>query len=810
MEQSFHRFSLRAQRAMIQAQSEAKQFGSSTLGTEHILLGMLREGRGTGASILRQASVSYERLHRMVASEADEDHTFVKSSLQYRDETKMVFQDAQSLATSLNHTQVGTEHLLMAILQNETSQGVRILRKMGIDTQDFYQSILEGIRRATGQEMDPEVDGTQSLLERFGEDLTQKAKEGRIDPLVGREKELQRMLQVLSRRKKNHPVLIGEPGVGKTAIVEGLAAYLAKEKVPRFSDVRIVTMDVTGMLAGAKYRGDFEERIRGFLQEAMKDEHVIVFIDELHTLMGAGASEGALDASNILKPLLTRGDLRIIGATTIDEYRKHVEKDSAFERRFMPIMVEEPSVEETVEILEGLREPYANHHQLGFTDEALSAAAHLTDRYVNDRFLPDKAVDVLDEAAARLRVAEPNQTNKSLQEEISQWEAKKEESLKRFEYGAALDAQTHLDKLRQTLQEGGKNGEKTWSRCVDAEDVARIVSELTGIPLQRMDRGEEARLLHLEESLNAEVIGQPRAVEALSKSVKRARVGLKDPKKPIGSFLFVGPTGVGKTYLAKALARHLFGSEEAMIRLDMSEYMEKHTVSRLVGSPPGYVGHDEGGQLTKQVRNRPYSVVLFDEIEKAHPDVFHILLQILDEGHLTDAKGRKVDFKNTVVILTSNVGATHEGPKGPLGFGGDAKSSQDAEEKRRDEALKHTFRPEFLNRIDEIVHFHALGKAEVREIVELLLGEIRGRLLEHGMHLELSEEAMDFLANKGYDPAYGARPLARTLRRELEDPLTDAILRKEVPSSGVISVDVEEDHLRFGGVHECQGEKALV
>lgn len=809
MEQSFHRFSLRAQRAMIQAQSEAKQLGSSTLGTEHILLGMLREGRGTGASILRQASVSYERLYRMVSSEV-EDQVVEKSSMQYREETKKVFQTAQNLTTSLHHTQVGTEHLLLAILQDETSQGVRFLRKLGIEARDFYESILEGIRRATGQEMDQDLDGAQSFLERFGEDLTQKAKEGSIDPLIGREKELQRMLQVLSRRKKNHPVLIGDPGVGKTAIVEGLAAYLAKEKVPGFSDVRIVTMDVTGMLAGAKYRGDFEERIRGFLEEAMKDDQVIVFIDELHTLMGAGASEGALDASNILKPLLTRGHLRIIGATTVDEYRKHVEKDSAFERRFMPIMVEEPSVEETLKILEGLRETYADHHQLGFTDEAIFAAAHLTHRYVNDRLLPDKAVDVLDEAAARLRVAQPSKGEKSLQEEISHWEAQKEESLKRFEYGAALDAQIHLDKLRQSLQEKGEDGEKTWTRFVDEEDVASIVSELTGIPLKRMDRGEEKRLLHLEESLNGEVIGQQRAVNALAKSVKRARVGLKDPKKPIGSFLFVGPTGVGKTYLAKALARHLFGSEEAMIRLDMSEYMEKHTVSRLVGSPPGYVGHDEGGQLTKQVRSRPYSVVLFDEIEKAHPDVFHILLQILDEGHLTDAKGRKVDFKNTVVILTSNVGATHEGPKGPLGFGGDEKSSQDGEEKRRDEALRHTFRPEFLNRIDEIVHFHALGKEEVRKIVELLLGEIRSRLLEHGMHLELSEEALDYLAKKGYDPAYGARPLARTLRRELEDPLTDAILQKEIPSSGVISVKVNEDGLRFGESHECQGEKALV
>ena len=800
-------FSERAREAIETAQGVVRRGPGNVLGTEHLLIGVLALPGGVCEQILNRLSVDKGVL--MTRAEQLAQNQPVGSSgpsgpaemLYMTPRAKAALDIAVQEAQKMGDEVVGTEHLLLGIFLEGEGPGSAVLRDVGI-TEESLRRVLSQVR-ATGEDFEGAATG-ESMLKKYTRDLTVLAREGKLDPVIGRDEEIKRVIQVLSRRTKNNPVLIGEPGVGKTAIADGLAQKIVVVDVPEIlRGKRVLALDLGGMVAGAKYRGEFEERLKGVLDEIQRSRDVVLFIDELHTVVGAGAAEGAIDASNMMKPMLARGELQCVGATTLDEYRQHIEKDAALERRFQPILVGEPTVDETVAILEGLRDKYEAHHKVTITDEAIRSAATLSDRYISDRFLPDKAIDLLDEAASKLRV-EATMLPPDLREmELRLQELAREgaAAVQAQDYERAAQLKEQTDKIQTTFV----TAKDAWladkgiaDATVDADDIAELVSKWTGIPVQRMLQEEADKLLAMEEKLHGRVIGQDRAVEAVSEAVRRARAGLKDPKRPIGSFVFLGPTGVGKTELARALAEYLFDDEAALIRLDMSEYMEKHTVSRLVGAPPGYVGYDEGGQLTEAVRRRPYSVVLFDEIEKAHPDVFNALLQILDDGRLTDGKGRTVDFKNTVLIMTSNVGtgAIH---RRQLGFApdGEQPSTHEDFEKTLMDELRKTFRPEFLNRIDEIIVFDPLDREQLAQIVDLLLVHLRRQVEAQGMRLAITPAAEQYIAEQGYDAEYGARPLKRAIQRLVENPLSSALLRGQFTEGDTISVDLVDGALAF-------------
>ncbi|NMA96345.1 MAG: ATP-dependent Clp protease ATP-binding subunit [Clostridiales bacterium] len=801
----FQRFTERAQRALVFAQEEAKGLGHNYVGTEHLLLGLLREDGGVAARALKDMGIEIDTVKGQVDALIGKGNFAFDSGFGYTPRTKRILEMSFHEARNLGHNYVGTEHLLLALIREGEGVASRILKDAGVDQQSLRGQVIKMLKddsTKAGKQQGAKGSATPNL-DKFGRDLTHMAREGKLDPVVGRSKEIERVVQILSRRTKNNPVLIGEPGVGKTAVAEGLAQHITDGNIPELlKGRRVVSLDMSSMVAGAKYRGEFEERLKTVMEEIRKAEDIILFLDEMHTIIGAGAAEGAIDASNILKPALSRGEIQAIGATTIDEYRKHVEKDAALERRFQPVMVEEPSKEEAIEILMGLRDRYEAHHKVRIVDEAIFAAVNLSDRYIRDRYLPDKAIDLIDEAASRVRLQAftPPSDIKELQERLEDLKKEKEEAVNNQNYEKAAQIRDEEKRIEEQMGE-----EKSkWKRADDEnivgeEDVASIVSSWTGIPVVKLTEDEAERLIDMENILHKRLIGQDEAVGAVSRAVRRARAGLKDPKRPIGSFMFLGPTGVGKTELCRALAEVLFGDEESMTRIDMSEYMEKHTVSRLVGSPPGYVGYDEGGQLTEAVRRKPYSVVLFDEIEKAHPDVFNILLQILDDGRLTDAQGRTVDFRNTVIAMTSNVGAHTIRKQETLGFTA-VESSADEYEKMKDnvlEELKRTFRPEFLNRLDETIVFHALDREHIREIVNLMLKEVEERLKAQEIYIEVNEAAKELLAEEGFDVTYGARPLRRAIQRMLEDSLSDEILAGNVEKNDKILVTTKEGKLVF-------------
>lgn len=804
----FGRFSEKAQKAVLFAQAEARDERHSYIGSEHILLGIIKEGTDTGAEILSKLGINYEKAKRATLDIVATGQGPIVTTLSYTPRTKRIFELSFELAKELGSRFVGTEHLLLGILREGQGVAVLVLKRLGIDIINLEDDILNNIEDYEEEDGD---NPSQESLNKFTIDLNKKAQDGEIDPIIGRDREIQRLIQVLSRRTKNNPVLIGEPGVGKTAIAEGLALKIIKGEVPEImAEKKIMTLDVSALIAGSKYRGDFEERLKNVINEAEKNKNIILFIDEIHVIIGAGAAEGAMDASNILKPMLSRGSMQIIGATTISEYRKHIEKDPAFERRLMPIIVEEPSVEDSINILMGIKNKYEEHHNVMIDKDAVEAAVRLSDRYLNDRFLPDKAIDLIDEAASKLKIEnfKTPDFEKKYKEELKQVESEKNTAVRNqdFELAASLrDKEKSIEKAYKEAVEKYKKEES--KKKVQVDLIAKIVSEWSKVPVTNLTEKETERLISLEEELKTKVKGQDEAVNVLAKAVKRARIGLKSPNKPIGSFIFVGPTGVGKTFLAKTLAEELFGSPDNMIRIDMSEYMEKYTVSRLVGSPPGYVGYDEGGQLTEAVRTKPYSVLLFDEIEKAHPDVFNILLQILDEGRLTDAQGRTVNFKDTVIIMTSNVGAGSLVKNNTLGFSAN-KSDEDKNgyEKMKDiisKELKNTFRPEFLNRIDEIVVFKELGKEEIKKIVSLQLKDLDKRLVAMGIKAEFTDRLINYLVEKGYDKKYGARPLERTIRNILEDPIADKYLEGRIKAGCLIKIDFD-DKVRIENLSGCK------
>ncbi len=805
----FDKFTERAQKVMVYSQEEAIALNHNYIGTEHILLGLIREGEGIAARVLNSKGVSLEASRQQVEAVLGKGEQQVEQIMGYTPRTKTVIELSVEEARGMGHNYVGTEHLLLALLHEGEGVAAQLMLAAGLTYNGIKQEILammsdEGPKGKPTQGQ--AKGGSTPALDQFGRDLTEMAKEGKLDPIIGREKEIERIIQILSRRTKNNPVLIGDPGVGKTAIAEGLAQKIIEGNIPEIlRGKKVVTLDLSSMVAGSKYRGEFEERLKNVMNEIREAKNIILFIDEMHTIIGAGGAEGAIDASNILKPALARGEIQAIGATTLDEYRKHVEKDPALERRFQPVMVGEPTKEEALMILEGLRDKYEAHHKVTITDEAIKAAVDLSDRYIADRFLPDKAIDLVDEAASKVRIklftAPPDL--KKLEEELAALDKEKAEAISQQNYERAAQLRDSMQSLKQQLEDS----KKSWSdkasfkdAVVSEEDIAAIVSSWTGIPVTKLAEEESKKLLNLESILHERVIGQEEAVIAVSKAIKRARVGLKDPQRPVGSFIFLGPTGVGKTELSKALAEALFGDENAVIRIDMSEYMEKHTVSKLIGSPPGYVGYEEGGQLTEKVRRKPYSVVLLDEIEKAHPDVFNVLLQILDDGRLTDGKGRTVDFKNTIVIMTSNVGVGTIRKQAVLGFSTSTNEREDAYEKMKGnvmDELKRTFRPEFLNRIDEIIVFHQLEEEHLKQIVELMLKSLFGRIREMNISIEVTDKAKLLLVEKGYDQAYGARPLRRAIQKLVEDQLSEEMLKGVIKSGSDVLIDAEEGNLVF-------------
>ncbi|MDD2509557.1 MAG: ATP-dependent Clp protease ATP-binding subunit [Syntrophomonas sp.] len=819
----FRRFTQRARNAVIHAQEEARQLSHPAIGTEHILLGLLREGEGVGARALLNSGIDLEKvreeINRVIGANGEAMEK-PAGDLPITPRAKKVFNLAFDEARLQGVNYVGTEHLLLAVLREEEGVAGQVLHSMGVKLDQIREQVmllLGGDISQTYNNQNPyqepasqanpqsrkRVRSKTPTLDNFSRDLTQDASEGRLDPVIGRNNEIERVIQILSRRTKNNPVLIGDPGVGKTAIVEGLAQQIMDNQIPEIlSNKRVVALDLSAMVAGTKYRGEFEERLTRIVNEIRSSGDVIVFIDELHTLVGAGAAEGAIDAANILKPSLARGEFQCVGATTLNEYRKHVEKDAALERRFQPILVEEPSIEESIEILRGLRDRYEAHHGVKISDEAIAAATRLSARYISDRFLPDKAIDLIDEASSRVRLA-----NYIIPEELKKKESQledlikeKEEAINGQEYEKAANLRDEEQKLKDEIE----NERKEWSNkrslnvgSVGEEEIAAVVSSWTGIPVSKLAAEESERLVQMEGVLHKRVIGQEEAVKAVSRAVRRARAGLKNPKRPIGSFVFLGPTGVGKTELARSLAEAMFGSEDAIIRLDMSEYMEKHAVSRMIGSPPGYVGYDEGGQLTEKVRKKPYSVILLDEIEKAHPDVFNILLQVMEDGRLTDGQGRTVDFRNTVVIMTSNVGADSIKNSKKVGFTRAVDEAQNYNQmkERVMEQLKHTFKPEFMNRIDEIIVFQNLSDQELKEIVDLLLLELKERVKENGYEMEISPEAREIILKEGYEPAFGARPLKRAIQKLVEDTISEEILKKNLLPGDKILVDAEDSHI---------------
>ncbi len=804
----YGRFTEKAEKAITFSQESAMALGHNYVGTEHLLLGLVKEGSGIAARVLQSQGVTEEKVMREIDELIGRGEKTEEQPLGFTPRTKRVLELSFREARRLGHNYIGTEHLIIGIMKEGESVAVRILIDLGVDPQKLMGEISKLLGSespgATGQPKNHAGNSNTPTLNQFGRDLTDMAREGKFDPVIGRDREIERVIQILSRRTKNNPCLIGEPGVGKTAIAEGLAQKIIEGNIPEMlKDKRVVTLDLSSMVAGAKYRGEFEERLKKAMDEIRKAGNVILFIDEMHTIIGAGAAEGAIDASNILKPSLARGELQVIGATTLDEYRKHVEKDAALERRFQPITVGEPTTEEAVEILKGVRDKYEAHHRVKITDAALEAAVKMSDRYIGDRFLPDKAIDLIDEAASRVRLkaftAPPDL--KKLEEQVENLIKEKEEAIRCQEYEKAARIRdeeqrikSDLDKVKGSWQQ--KNQTKT--DTVTEDEIAEIVSSWTGIPVKRLAEEESERLMKMEEILHQRVIGQDEAVKSVSRAIRRGRVGLKDPKRPVGSFIFLGPTGVGKTELSKALAEAIFGDENAIIRIDMSEYMEKHSVSRLVGSPPGYVGYEEGGQLTEKVRRKPYSVILFDEIEKAHPDVFNILLQILDDGRLTDSQGRKVDFRNTVIIMTSNVGARLITEPKRMGFSpaGDEKA-RNYEHMKGDVMgeLKRTFRPEFLNRIDDTIVFHPLDEEHIKKIVGLMLETLAHRLNQNAITIEVTDSAKTFLAKKGFDPVFGARPLKRSIQSMVEDKLAEEMLEGKVKTGDKVFVDLKEDNL---------------
>jgi ATP-dependent Clp protease ATP-binding subunit ClpC len=822
----FERFTDRARRVVVLAQEEARLLNHSYIGTEHILLGLIHEGEGVAAKALESLGISLEAVRSQVEEIIGQGGTAPSGHIPFTPRAKKVLELSLREALQLGHNYIGTEHILLGLIREGEGVAAQVLVKLGADLSRVRQQVIQllsgytgpggGGQEKAGQAAGPgnptgESQPSGSLvLDQFGRNLTQQAREKKLDPVIGRHREIERVMQVLSRRTKNNPVLVGEPGVGKTAIVEGLAQKIVANDVPEtLKGKQLYTLDLGALVAGSRYRGDFEERLKKVLKEIRTRGDIILFIDELHTLVGAGAAEGAIDAASILKPMLARGELQTIGATTLDEYRKHLEKDAALERRFQKIVVDEPTVAHTIEILKGLRDRYEAHHRVTITDQALVAAANLADRYISDRHLPDKAIDLIDEAGSRLRIKrmEVPPDFKELENEISQVQQQKKEAVEaqRFEEAGRLrDSEKELLSRKETMEAEVKASGVDLFDEVDEEAIAEVLSVWTGIPVYKLTEEETQKLIRMEDELHKRVIGQEDAIRAASQAIRRTRAGLKDPKRPSGSFIFLGPSGVGKTELAKTLAEFLFGDETALISLDMSEYMEKHTVSRLVGSPPGYVGYEEGGQLTEAVRRKPFSVVLFDEIEKAHPDVFNTLLQILEEGRLTDAQGRSVDFRNTVLIMTSNLG-TADLRKAAVGFGkADEAVSYEKMKEKVNDALKQHFRPEFLNRIDEVIVFHELTKAEVTQIVDLMIKRVRTQLESQGLALELTPEAKLHLADRGYDPTLGARPLRRAIQRLVEDPLSERLLYKEFRAGQVIIVDVEDDP------ESTKGEKRIV
>ncbi|WP_138502319.1 ATP-dependent Clp protease ATP-binding subunit [Nostoc sp. PA-18-2419] len=797
----FEHFTSEAIRVIMLAQEEARRLGHNFVGTEQILLGLMGEGTGVAAKVLAELGVTLKDARREVEKIIGRGSGFVPPEIPFTPKVKSLFEQSFKEAHSLGQNYINTEHLLLGLTEAGEGVAAKVLQNLGVD----FKTVRSAITRRLGENA-PAYAGagnqkrTQTLnMEEFGRNLTKLAQTGQLDPMVGRQNEIERAIQILGRRTKNNPVLIGEPGVGKTAIAEGLAQRIINQDVPEsLQDKQVISLDMGLLVAGTRFRGDFEERIKKVVEEVRSVGNIILVIDEIHTLVGAGGTEGGLDAANILKPALARGELQCIGATTLDEYRKHIERDAALERRFQPIMVGEPSVEETIQILYGLRGAYEQHHKVTISDTAVVAAAKLSDRYISDRFLPDKAIDLIDEAGSRVRLRNSqSSTNKELKRELTSVTKAKEAAVKVQDFdkaGQLRDQELELtNQLQATYAQNDKNVNVA---VVDEEDIAQIVASWTGVPVNKLTESESELLLHLEDTLHQRLIGQEQAVTAVSRAIRRARVGLKNPNRPIASFIFSGPTGVGKTELAKALAAYFFGSEEAMIRLDMSEYMESHTVSKLIGSPPGYVGYDEGGQLTELVRRKPYTVLLFDEIEKAHPDVFNMLLQILDDGQLTDAKGRKVDFKNTLIILTSNIGSKVI-EKGGSGLGFDFDTQADASYNRIrnlvNEELKAYFRPEFLNRLDEIIVFTQLSRDEVKQIAEIMLREVSSRLTEKGITLEVSDRFKERVVQEGYNPSYGARPLRRAIMRLLEDSLAEALLSSEITDGDTAIVDVDDD-----------------
>jgi ATP-dependent Clp protease ATP-binding subunit ClpC len=802
----FERFTEKAIKVIMLAQEEARRLGHNFVGTEQILLGLIGEGTGVAAKVLKSMGVNLKDARIEVEKIIGRGSGFVAVEIPFTPRAKRVLELSLEEARQLGHNYIGTEHLLLGLIREGEGVAARVLENLGVDLTKVRTQVI----RMLGETAEVTPGGPSGrtktpTLDEFGSNLTQMAIDNKLDPVVGRAKEIERVIQILGRRTKNNPVLIGEPGVGKTAIAEGLASRIASKDIPDIlEDKRVVTLDIGLLVAGTKYRGEFEERLKKIMDEIRSAGNVILVIDEVHTLIGAGAAEGAIDAANILKPALARGELQCIGATTLDEYRKHIERDAALERRFQPVMVGEPSVDETIEILYGLRDRYEAHHKLKISDEALVAAAKLSDRYISDRFLPDKAIDLMDEAGSRVRLINSQlpPAAKELDKELRQILKEKDDAVRSQDFDRAgelrdreMEIKAEIRTIAQT-KSNGASGDGV-EPVVTEEDIAHIVASWTGVPVNKLTESESEKLLHMEDTLHQRLIGQEDAVKAVSRAIRRARVGLKNPNRPIASFVFSGPTGVGKTELAKSLASYFFGAEEAMIRLDMSEYMERHTVSKLIGSPPGYVGYNEGGQLTEAVRRRPYTVVLFDEIEKAHPDVFNMLLQILEDGRLTDAKGRTVDFKNTLLILTSNIGSKviEKGGSG-IGF----EFSEDATETQYNrirslvnEELKNYFRPEFLNRLDEIIVFRQLNKLEVTQIAEIMLKEVFGRLTEKGIVLEVTDRFKDRLITEGYSPSYGARPLRRAIMRLLEDSLAEEILSGRIKDGDTALVDVDEN-----------------
>jgi len=810
MASRFEKFSERARRVLSLAQEEAQRFNHNYIGTEHVLLGLVRENEGTAAKVLGGLGIELNKIRSAVEFIIGKGDTAASGEIGLTPRAKKVIELAVDEARRLNHHYIGTEHLLIGLMREGEGVAAGVLESLGVTLDKVRgetNSVLNKSGRSSKGRSTSKASTKTPTLDQLGVDLTEKANDGKLDPTVGREKEIERVTQILSRRTKNNPVLIGEPGVGKTAIVEALAQRIASDDVPgTLQGKRLVTLDMGSLVAGTKYRGEFEERLKKVIEEIKSAGNCVLFIDEIHTMVGAGAAEGAVDAANILKPSLARGEMQTIGATTLDDYRKYVERDPALERRFQPVRVEEPSVDETVEILRGVKEKYEEHHQLEIADSAIQSAASLASRFIADRFLPDKAIDLIDEASSRVRihhsmapisVKEATQVLDSVRKE-------KDEAIsgRQYEYAAELrDKEVSLSEKLEDIKKEWEEEKGDQQPIVEEENIEEVVSMWTGIPVTRLAAAESERLIKMEEALHKNVIGQEEAIETVSKAVRRARSGLKNPKRPTGAFIFLGPTGVGKTYIVKKLAEFLFGSEDSMIRLDMSEFMERHAVARLVGAPPGYIGYDEGGQLTEAVRRKSYSVILLDEIEKAHPEVFNILLQIFDDGHLTDSKGRKVDFRNTIIVMTSNIGSDLIRQDRSLGFNARTEGSQDEEvayNRMKDNVLdevKHFFRPEFLNRIDGTVVFHALSRDHMEDIVNILMQEVASNLLEKGISLEVTDPAREWLAEEGYDPTFGARPLRRLIQDTVEDKLSDALLAGEIGPADTAIVDIHEDNI---------------